>query len=68
MRGHGRFLALCSLPPAAVLFDGKVLEFSHGENGEGVPYLEVVLPGGYTGAPRQLVVRWDKESRAAAAA
>lgn len=67
MKGSGRFLALCSLRPAAVLFDGKQLEFSHGENSDGVPYLLLDLPEGYTGQPRPLIVRWDKNSRGAAA-
>lgn len=64
MKGSGRFLALCSLRPSAVLFDGKPLEFSHGQTSEGVPFLEAELPGGYTGDPRPLVVQWDKDSRA----
>ena len=67
VKGSGRFLALCSLRPAAIIFDGAPLsDFSHRVTDDGIPYLEIQLPGGYTGTPRPLVVRWDKESRAAA--
>lgn len=69
VKGSGRFLALCSLRPATVVFDGTPLsDFSHRLTDDGVPYLEIQLPEGYTGASRPLVVRWDKDSRAAAAA
>ncbi|CAN0219454.1 unnamed protein product [Laminaria digitata] len=64
VKGNGRFLAVCSLRPAAVLFDGKILEFSHGKTNEGVPYLELDLPKGYTGTPRRLAIHWDADSRA----
>lgn len=65
VKGSGRFLALCSLRPAAVIFDGAPLnDFSHRQTNEGVPFLEMELPRGYTGTPRPLVVRWDKDSRA----
>eukprot|EP00752_Nemacystus_decipiens_P017232 g15436.t1 len=65
VKGSGRFLALCSHRPAAVVFDGVPLnDFSHRLTDEGVPYLEIQLPWGYTGTPRSLVVRWDKDSRA----
>lgn len=65
VKGSGRFLALCSLRPAAVLFDGAPLHgYSHRQTDEGVPFLEIDLPGGYAGKPRPLVVRWDKDSRA----
>ncbi|CAM9742069.1 unnamed protein product, partial [Ectocarpus sp. 12 AP-2014] len=65
VKGSGRFLALCSLRPAAVLFDGKSVPFSHSRDSEGVPSLELALPTGYTGKPRSLVVQWDKDSRLA---
>lgn len=61
MKGSGRFLALCSVRPTAVLFDGKPIDFSHGEAHDGVPFLEAGLPKGYTGETRSLVVQWERE-------
>lgn len=63
VKGTGRFLAFCSLRPAAVLFDGQPIEFLHGQSRTGVPFLEVALPIGYSGEPRRLVVQWNSESR-----
>lgn len=64
VKGSGRFLALCSLRPTAVLFDGEPIDYTHGQTPEGVLFVEVVLPQGYNGVPRRLVVQWDEASTA----
>ncbi|CAM9768911.1 unnamed protein product [Sphacelaria rigidula] len=63
VKGSGRFMVHCSLRPTAVLFEGAPIEFTHGEHAEtGVSALEVVLPRGFTGVPRQLLVQWGEAS------
>lgn len=66
VKGSGRFLAFCSVRPTAVLLDGKPVVYSFGRQGGAAQSLEVMLPHGYAGVPRQLSVRWEPEADAAA--